>query len=100
MPAEFEKVIDNLIKEFPQANAFIDDILIASKGTKIEHIVGGKDIEKAGCLQYRVKIAKMRICKNGVRMARISNWGKWYHAISKKNTSKRRLAKPQNLENS
>ena len=31
MPAEFQKVIDNLIKEFPQANAFIDDILIASK---------------------------------------------------------------------
>ena len=35
MPAEFQKVIDNLLKEFPQANAFIDDILIASKGTKI-----------------------------------------------------------------
>ena len=26
MPAEFQKVIDNLLKEFPQANAFIDDI--------------------------------------------------------------------------
>ena len=38
MPAEFQKVIDNLLKEFPQANAFIEDILIASKGTKIEHI--------------------------------------------------------------
>ena len=38
MPAEFQKVIDNLLKEFPQANAFIDDILIASKGTNIEHI--------------------------------------------------------------
>ena len=38
MPAEFQKVIDNLLKEFPQAKAFIDDILIASKGTKIEHI--------------------------------------------------------------
>ena len=38
MPAEFQKVIDNLLKEFPQANAFIDDILIASKGIKIEHI--------------------------------------------------------------
>ena len=38
MPAEFQKVIDNLLKELPQANAFIDDILIASKGNKIEHI--------------------------------------------------------------
>ena len=38
MPAEFQKVIDNLLKEFPQSSAFVDDILIASKGTKIEHI--------------------------------------------------------------
>ena len=38
MPAEFQKVIDNLLKEFLQANAFIDDIVIASKGTKIEYI--------------------------------------------------------------
>ena len=38
MPAEFQKVIDNLLKEIPQANAFIDDILIASKGTRLEHI--------------------------------------------------------------
>ena len=38
MPKEFQKVIDNLLKEFSQANAFIDDIPIASKGTKVEHI--------------------------------------------------------------
>ena len=38
MPAEFQKVIDNLLKEFLQANAFSEDILIASKGTKEEHI--------------------------------------------------------------
>ena len=38
MPAEFQKVFDNSLEEFPQANAFIDDILTASKGTKIEHI--------------------------------------------------------------
>ena len=37
MPAEFQKVIDTLLKEFPEANAFIDDILVVSKGTKIEH---------------------------------------------------------------
>ena len=38
IPAEFQKVIDNLLKEFSQANAFINDILIASKVTKVEHI--------------------------------------------------------------
>ena len=37
IPADFQKIIDNLLKEFPQSNAFIDDILIASKGTKVEH---------------------------------------------------------------
>ena len=38
MPAEFEKVIDNLLKDFPEANAFIDDILVVSKRTKVEHM--------------------------------------------------------------
>ena len=38
MPAEIQKVIDNLLKEFPQSNAFVDDVLIAIKGTNIEHI--------------------------------------------------------------
>ena len=38
MPAEFQKNIDNLLKETPQPNAYIDDILIASKGTRVEHI--------------------------------------------------------------
>ena len=38
MPADFQKVIDNLLNDFPQANAFIDEILIASKGTRIERI--------------------------------------------------------------
>ena len=32
MPAEFQKFIDNLLKEFRQANAFIDVILIDLKG--------------------------------------------------------------------
>ena len=38
MHAEFQKVIDNLLEEFPQANAFMNDILVAPKGTKIKHI--------------------------------------------------------------
>ena len=45
-PAEFQKFIDNLLKEFPQANAFINDILIASKGTKVEHIASVERILK------------------------------------------------------
>ena len=38
MSAEFQKVIDTLLKKFPQGNAFINDILVVLKGTKIEHI--------------------------------------------------------------
>ena len=61
MPAEFQKVIDNLPKEFPQANAFIDDILIASKGTKIEHIASVKKFLKK--LDVSNASLKLRKCK-------------------------------------
>ena len=43
-------MIDKLLKEFPQANAFIDNFLIASKGTKVEHIaLVEKIFKKVGC---------------------------------------------------
>ena len=38
MPAEFQRVMDSISKEFPQANAFIDDILVTTKETEVEHI--------------------------------------------------------------
>ena len=34
MPAEFQRVMDSILNEFPQANAFIDDILVTTKGTQ------------------------------------------------------------------
>ena len=37
MPAEFQRVMDTILSEFPQAHAFID-ILVVTKGTEIEHI--------------------------------------------------------------
>ena len=64
MPAEFQKVIDNLIKEFPQANAFIDDILIASKGTKIEHIaLVEKILKKLDVSNVALKLRKCEFAK-------------------------------------
>ena len=64
MPAEFQKVIDNLLKEFPQANAFIDDILIASKGTKIEHIALMEKILKKLDVSYvALKLRKCEFAK-------------------------------------
>ena len=38
MPEEFQRVMDAILSEFPCAHAFIDDILVFSKGTKFEHI--------------------------------------------------------------
>ena len=38
MPAKFQRVMDSILTEFPNAHAFIDDILALSKGREIEHI--------------------------------------------------------------
>ena len=38
MPAELQRVIFAILSEFPQAHAFIDEILVVTKGTEIEHI--------------------------------------------------------------
>ena len=38
MPVEFQRVMDTILSEFPQAHAFIDDILVVTKGIEIEHI--------------------------------------------------------------
>ena len=38
MPAEFERVMDVSFSEFPCPHAFIDGILVISKGSKIDYI--------------------------------------------------------------
>ena len=38
MPAEFQCAMDCILSEYPQAYAFIDDIWVVTKGTKIDHI--------------------------------------------------------------
>ena len=38
MPAEFQRVMDTILSNFPQAHAFIDDILVVTKGTEVDHI--------------------------------------------------------------
>ena len=60
LPVEFQKSTDNLLNEFPQATAFIDDILIALKGTRTEHLTLGEKtlknvsntaLKRRNCLQ-------------------------------------------------
>ena len=38
MPAEFQRTMDSILSELPQAHAFIDDLLVVTKGSEIEHI--------------------------------------------------------------
>ena len=64
MPTEFPKFIDNLLKEFPQANAFIDDILIACKETKVEHIaLVEKIFKKLDVSNVSLKLRKCEFAK-------------------------------------
>ena len=38
MPAELQRAMNCILAEYPQAHAFIDDILVVTKGTAIDHI--------------------------------------------------------------
>ena len=59
MPAELQRVMDTILLEFPQAHAFIDDILVVTKGTKIEHISSFERIlRKSDRKNMSLKLAK------------------------------------------
>ena len=89
MPAEFQKVLDNLLMEFPQANALIDEILIASKETKVEHIaLVEKVLKKLDVSNVSLKLRKYQFAKTEFAKNR---------AISRK-TQAVEVLKTQNLE--
>ena len=46
MPAEFQRAMDCILAEYPQAHAFIDDILVVTKGTAVDHIATVEKILK------------------------------------------------------
>ena len=65
MPAEFQRVMDAILAEFPCAHAFIDDILVISKGTKIEHIaLVEKILTKLDKENMALKLEKCQFAKN------------------------------------
>ena len=65
MPAEFQRVMDAIRAEFPCAHAFIDDILVISKGTKIEHIaLVEKILAKLDRENMALKLEKCQFAKN------------------------------------
>ena len=65
MPAEFQRVTDAILSEYPCAHAFIDDILVISKGTKIEHIaLVEKFLSKLDKENMALKLEKCQFAKN------------------------------------
>ena len=65
LPAEFQRVMDAILAEFPCAHAFIDDILVISKGTKIEHIaLVEKILAKLDRENMALKLEKCQFAKN------------------------------------
>ena len=57
--------MDNLTKDFPQAHAFIDDILLVSKSKKIEHIsLEKKILKKLDETNASLKLLKCEIAKS------------------------------------
>ena len=46
MPAEFQRAMDCFFTEYPQAHAFIDDILLVTDGNEVDHIATVKKLLK------------------------------------------------------
>ena len=64
-PAEFQRVMDAILSEFPCAHAFTDDILVLSKGTKLQHIaLVEKILLKLDTENMALKLEKCQFAKN------------------------------------
>ena len=59
MPAEVQRVMDSILSKFPQAHAFIDDILVVIKSLESEHIsTVGKFLRKLLEEKMSLKLTK------------------------------------------
>ena len=80
MPNEFQRVMDSLLKDVPFTNCYIDDILIASKGSLNEHkaiptnnlnILDNKNMavkwEKCAFFQKEIEWLGFKISNSGVK---------------------------------
>ena len=78
MPNDFQRVMDSLLKDIPFTNCYIDDILIASKGSLNEHkailtnilnILDNKNMavkwEKCAFFQKKNRVARFQDIKLG-----------------------------------
>ena len=64
MPAEIQRVMDTILSEFPQAHAFIDAILVVTKGTEFEHISAvEKILRKLDWEKISLKLTKCQFAR-------------------------------------
>ena len=64
MPAEFQRLMDFIFLENPQSHAFIDDILVVTKGSEIEHIATEEKIfRKIDKENMSLKVTKCNFAK-------------------------------------
>ena len=63
MPAEFQKVMDNILARFREVFVFIDEILIVTKGAKNEHMSKMRESpQNTGCGKSTNESRKVYIC--------------------------------------
>ena len=66
MQAEFQRVMHTILSEFPQVLAFIDDVLVVTKGTEIEHISAvEKILRKLDREIMSLKLTQCQFARNG-----------------------------------
>ena len=56
MPAKFQRFMDSILLEFPQAHAFIDDIIVVMKGSNVDHFE--KNLRKLDKKNTSLKVTK------------------------------------------
>ena len=67
MPTEFQKVMDIFLAKFREVFVFIDDILIVTKGTKVEHLDKLREFLKSlDQAEVQLKAGKCTFAKNEI----------------------------------
>ena len=65
MPTEIQRAMGAILSELPCAHAFIDDILVISKGSKIEHnALLEKIVKKLDKKNIALKLEKCKFARN------------------------------------
>ena len=65
MPAEFQRAMDCILSEFPQAHAFIDKILVLTKGAEVDHIATiEKILKKLDKENISLKLTKCKFAQH------------------------------------